>query len=108
MGCRLASLFMIGIILTCAGCGDRPAPTTPSQAKPVSVNYEIRDPAGGFSKGTCYDGVFTAGGDKLKLEIKDGRVRANGKDCGTVKDGDSVLLDKDGKLTVNGQPREPE
>jgi hypothetical protein len=99
----VASPLIIGIILACSGCADQ----SPPQAKPVVVNYEIRDPAGGFAKGTGSFAGITAGGDTLKLEIKDARVWVSGKDGGTLMEGDSVLLDKDGRLTVNGQPREP-
>ena len=99
----VVSPLIIGIILACSGCADQPPP----QVKPVVVNYEIRDPAGGFAKGTGSFAAVTAGGDTLKLEIKDARVWANGKDGGTLKEGDSVVLDKEGRLTVNGQPREP-
>ena len=39
------------------------------------------------------------------LEIKGNRVLANGKDKGTVKDGDSIVLDNQGLLFVNQQKR---
>jgi hypothetical protein len=36
----------------------------------------------------------------------DGRsMRLNGRDCGALKEGDSVVLSNDGKLTVNGVVR---
>jgi hypothetical protein len=39
------------------------------------------------------------------LEIKDGQVTANGKSGGSLKSGDVVLLDGDGRLSVNGVER---
>ena len=39
------------------------------------------------------------------FEIRNGRAIANGKDGGPLKAGDSVLLDKEGRLLVNGQER---
>jgi hypothetical protein len=46
---------------------------------------------------------FTAG--KNKLRVQGGRVTANGKEYGPVKSGDSVLLDTDGTVSINGEKR---
>jgi hypothetical protein len=43
------------------------------------------------------------GGRWSLLIASDGRsMRLNGRDCGALKEGDSVVLANDGKLTVNG------
>jgi hypothetical protein len=47
----------------------------------------------------------TSSAGKNKLEIRGGRLIANGKDRGPLKSGDSVLLDNDGRLFVNGPER---
>ena len=47
----------------------------------------------------------TSSAGKNKLEIRGGRLIANGKDGGPLKSGDSVLLDMEGRLFVNGQER---
>jgi hypothetical protein len=67
------------------------------------VSYEVRGQ--GDSKSFVAEGAreFTAG--KNKLRVESGRVIANGKDYGSVKPGDSVLLDEGGTLTVNGEKR---
>jgi hypothetical protein len=51
-------------------------------------------------------GEFTAGTNKLLLE--DGHIIANGKGYGTAVLGDTVLLDGEGRLFVNGQWRQPD
>jgi hypothetical protein len=67
------------------------------------VSYEVRGQ--GDSKSLVAEGAreFTAG--KNRLRVEGGRVIVNGKDYGPVKAGDSVLLDADGTLTVNGEKR---
>ncbi len=40
------------------------------------------------------------GGHALKID--QGRLTFDGKDCGTLKEGDRVRVDKDGRLSVNG------
>ena len=42
-----------------------------------------------------------------RVEVKDGQLRALGKDYGTVVAGDIVVLDEKDVLTVNGQKRDP-
>jgi hypothetical protein len=70
------------------------------------VSYEARGEGGAVTRGVTERGSFTVG--KNTLELKGGRVFANGKDHGPVKEGDSVLLDADGQLSVNGEKRMPE
>ncbi|TMQ32753.1 MAG: hypothetical protein E6K70_16855 [Planctomycetota bacterium] len=68
-----------------------------------TVSYEVRGGGGGFTKGITQDGSFIVGDNKL--ELKDGHIFANGKYYGQVKNGDSILLDTDRQLYVNGEKR---
>ncbi len=68
------------------------------------VAYEVRGTKGNGS-------VFIIGGrveitkGANKLQFRDGKLIANGRDAGTVNTGDEVLLDENGKLFVNKQER---
>jgi hypothetical protein len=42
---------------------------------------------------------------KNVIEIKDGRISLNGKDRGSIKSGDSLVLDAESQLSVNGEKR---
>ncbi len=92
-----------------AGCngpsGPTPAGAAPSWAKGTvdGVSCEVRGQ--GESSSVVGEGFheFTAG--KNKLRVQSGRVTANGKDYSAVKSGDSVLLDVDGTVTINGGKR---
>jgi hypothetical protein len=89
-------LVLVGVIASPLGCNSSHSPR---------VSYEFRNDSerGGGSQGVVQSGSFTAG--KNKLELREGSVFANGKDYGTVQEGDSVLLAKKGKLSVNGKER---
>jgi hypothetical protein len=68
------------------------------------VSYEVRGRGDSTSSASpSGPGQLTAG--KNTLRVEGDRVIANGKDYGPVKAGDSVLLDEDGTLTVNGEKR---
>ena len=104
------SMQRMGVLLTMmvavvAGC-NRGGPTaTPSEPKAANVSYEVRGEAS-ITRGVAESGTFRTG--KNTLELRGGRVFANGKDHGPVKGGDTVLLDRDGQLSVNGEKRSPE
>lgn len=101
---RLAGLA-VGFA-TLSGCGNPPAATPPAPpAAPAGISYELRGEAGGNVAGVAE--TFSANVGNRTLEVKDGRVRANGRDYGPVKGGDKVLLDRDGKLYVNGTEVKP-
>jgi len=91
--------------LAASGCGGPPAVPPAPAAPSASYSYEVRGDAGGMTKGTAES--VTANVGKQSLEIKDGRLRANGQDYGPLKDGDQVLLDRDGKVYVNGTEVKP-
>ena len=81
------------------GC-QSPAPGPPAAR---NVSWEVRGANGSFSRGSGESASVSAGHNRL--EIKNGEVFANARDAGPVKPGDTVLLDEDGRLTVNGSPR---
>jgi hypothetical protein len=93
--------------LALQGCSSTPTPSAQVQTgKTGGVCYEVRGEGGAVTKGVAESGSFTAG--QNTLEFRGGRVFANGKDHGPVKGGDSVLLDRDGDLSVNGRRRPAE
>jgi hypothetical protein len=51
------------------------------------------------------DGISWSGGGHT-FEVAGGKIKLDGKDHGTVKQGDSVRLTPDGQLFVNGEWRE--
>jgi hypothetical protein len=100
-------LFALGL----AGCngpsgsGAAKPGAEPSSAKGTinGVSYEVRGSGDSRSVAGGDSSEFIAGTNKL--QVQGGRVSANGKDYGPVKSGDSVLLDADGTLTINGEKR---
>lgn len=97
----LAAVAALATVLV--GCGEDAS----ESARPVAsarVSYEIRG-TGGVVAGRVSpeDGSFSSG--ESRLEFRGGRVVVNGEDCGRVDDGDTVLLDRDGRVYVNGTPR---
>jgi hypothetical protein len=93
--CRRALAAILLLAVALMGCSPAARPT---------VNYEVRgEDGGGTITGRSDEGVHTAG--KNRLQIKDGRILANEKDFGAVKEGDKVVLDKDGRVFVNGEER---
>ena len=89
------------LIFLSSGCA-RPA----VQAPMPGYQYEVRGEDGSSNQGMAEELDVTAG--KNRLRIKDGNVTANGKAYGSVERGDSVLLDRDGTLSVNGEQRSSE
>jgi hypothetical protein len=100
-------LISAGLVALALGCSrSPPTPATPTPATPAaSYSYDVRDD-GVASAGMAEDVNATAG--KNRLEIHGGRLTANGKSYGSLKNGDAVLLNADGQLFVNGQNRQPE
>jgi hypothetical protein len=90
--------FAIALVAP-AGCGG--SATAPAAA---AISWEVRGDSGGVAVGAGEGGTAQAGNNKLV--IANGRLTANGKDAGEFKNGDKVLLDKDGQIYVNGEKRE--
>jgi hypothetical protein len=104
---------VVGLLLAAAlaaGCSrSNPTPTAaapgPESAVGPSYSYEVRG-EGAVSHGTASEPLSVSAG-KNALTIKDGRLTVNGKDYGTVKSGDSIVVDRDGQVSINGAKREP-
>jgi hypothetical protein len=97
----------ICFISALGGCG-RSTPTTdtfPSWAKGTvdGVSCEVRGERNSSSLMGEGFHEFTAGKNKLRLQ--GGRITSDGKDYGEVKAGDSVIVEPDGTVFVNGTKR---
>jgi hypothetical protein len=51
---------------------------------------------------------FKLSSDRQALELLNGQLKLNGKGYGTVKAGDLVKVTEDGKVSVNGEERQPD
>src|SRR5579871_2945456 len=69
------------------------------------VSFEVRGKEDGESSVSVVNGRVAIKRGANKLDFKDGKLVVNGRDAGTVKTGDEVLLDESGKLFVNKQER---
>jgi hypothetical protein len=91
-----------------SGCGGVKTGQPPS--KYVSNVNGLTIKVYGFGEHTTRrfadDDILVTNGSS-RLNIKNGRILANGKDSGPVKEGDIVVLDADGRVTVNNLPRPP-
>jgi hypothetical protein len=91
--------------LALQSCGSRPTPSlVVHEGKTGGVAYEVRG-AGNAKETRSANGDVEVTMGSNRLQIKGGRVMANGKDYGPVKDGDAVVLDDDGQVSVNQQKR---
>ena len=101
-------VLVAGLVAAHAGCRKPTSTLAPTNApsQSPSVSYEVRGEGDAVTKGITENGSFASG--KYTLELKAGRVFANGKDYGSVQEGDSVLLERDGQLFVNGEMRQSE
>lgn len=88
-------------VLVLLGCGGTPAPAVQvvHAGKTNGVSYEVRG-TGQPKESRTADGDVEVTLGANSLAIKGGRVVVNGKDHGPVEEGDSVVLDEQGKLTV--------
>jgi hypothetical protein len=75
---------------------------------PRETNY-IPEPTVAYQvagkKGLLEKNPVTVG--KTALAQHDGHIFVNDKDFGSIKNGDQLVVDSSGKVTVNGEKREP-
>jgi hypothetical protein len=76
------------------------------QAQAASYRYEVLGANGTVQRGEAGEFSVTAG--STAVAVRGGRLTVNGKGYGLLRDGDSVRVDEDGQVTVNGAPRPPE
>lgn len=67
------------------------------------ISYEVHGGGPGLTKIDGEAVMITNGPNRL--EVKDSRLLANGRDCGAVQNGDKVVLDAEGQLFVNQEKR---
>jgi hypothetical protein len=99
----LCPLISLALILGCGGSTTQPSKYAGNFK---GVSFEVH----GFGEHKTHvvaenDVVVTNGSSRLNL--KNGRILANGKDYGPVKNGDTVVLDADGQISVNNSARQP-
>ena len=93
----VALVVLLGVI---AGCRD---------PEPGKVTVELNDEhtsTKGLVPVTHGFAQLGEGPDAIRVDVRDGRMSVNGKDGGEVRAGDTVRVEKDGRVTVNGQKRE--
>lgn len=100
----LARLVFLAIILAVASvsCG--------GNSTIVEGGYEFYTPAfhsHSFNGMQAENGEVKTTVNGVKLEIKDGRISANGNNLGEIKRGDKITVYEDGKVKINGKVRQP-
>jgi hypothetical protein len=96
--------FLALLAVVAAGCG-RISSTT---EKPVaaSYKYEIHGGRGGYQRGQAESFSATAG--KNSASLRDGRLTVNGKGYGRLNDGDSIVVEENGAVKINGAEQSPQ
>ncbi|MFN0019607.1 MAG: hypothetical protein ACKVP0_15210 [Pirellulaceae bacterium] len=98
-------LIASAVVLVATVTACRPSATPSNGAQPTQLEkiaITVQDELGNESFGLGGEGSIVSR-NKNAVEIANGRVIANGKDGGSLKSGDVVLLDREGRLFVNGQ-----
>jgi hypothetical protein len=78
----------------------------PAGPAAASYRYEVRGAGGAVQRGESGEFSLTVG--STAVSVRGGRPTVNGKGYGLLKDGDSIRVDEDGQVTVNGAPRPSE
>ena len=97
-------VVLIAAHIVSSGCSSSTPTFQIHSGNTGGVSYEIRG-SGHASESRSANGDIEANLGSNRLEIKDGRLQANGKDYGPVKKGDEVILDEKGEVAVNGTIR---
>src|SRR5438876_1387322 len=92
---KLCLFWCVGLTLLGCGAGG------PAKGNINGISYELHG-GGSIEVDT---NVIKIGNGKNVINIKDGRISLNGKDRGPIKSGDSLVLDAESQLSVNGEKR---
>jgi hypothetical protein len=92
---------VVAAILAAAGC--KPTPQEPAQPASREVTYEIR---GASTRATGQSENFRVQAEPNNVSLSNGELTVNSKSFGSVEPGDKILVEGDGRVSINGQPRE--
>jgi hypothetical protein len=96
----LAPLWLLWCVgLALLGCGSGGAT---NKGNINGISYEVH---GNVQKIEVIDNAIKITSGKNVIEVKDGRLFLNRKDRGPIKSGDSLVLDAESQLSVNGEKR---
>jgi hypothetical protein len=98
----IALMALISASLSSAGCSGSTQTLQIHSGSTAGISYELRG-SGHPSESRSANGDIEASLGPNRLEIKGGRVLANGKDYGPVKQGDKVMVDATGQVFLNGR-----
>jgi hypothetical protein len=96
-------LFFLVLIL---GCGAKTTQPGRYVGNSNGVSFEVYGAGEQKTQVVAEDDVLVTNGSS-RLNFKNGNIVANGKDYGPVNKGDKVVLDADGRVSVNNSPRAP-
>jgi hypothetical protein len=92
-------VFVGVAVLALQGCNKVQPTLQVHTGKTGGVTYEIRG-TGHATESRSANGDVDVTLGSNHLQIKGGQVVANGKSCGAVKDGDRVVLDDKGQVSI--------
>jgi hypothetical protein len=101
-------VIVVSVALLLGGCGQSPPAGSGDKAvHPVAgYEFEVRGADGAHTSGHAETFSVQAGANSA--EVKGGKLTVNGKAYGAVADGAKIIVDVNGKVTVNGDESLPE
>jgi hypothetical protein len=100
------SIIVVFVAAIIGGCSQQPG-AGGGTVKPVAgYDFEVRGAAGSFTKGQA--ATFSVQSGANSAEVKGRKLTVNGKAYGSVADGATILVEENGKVSVNGKERLPE
>jgi hypothetical protein len=101
------SIIVVFVAVIGGGCSQPSPPGAAGGTVPVAgYEFEVRGPAGSVTRG--HAATFSVQSGHTSAELKDRKLTVNGKTYGTVADGATILVEENGKVSVNGKERLPE
>jgi hypothetical protein len=104
---RLVNLLIATALVGLVGCNNHQPPLPVAKAPiAASYKYKVKSSSGAVSMGE--GASFTANTEQTTMSVQDGHLIVNRKGYGRLNDGDSIVVDENGRVTVNGSERSPE